>query len=46
MILWHVTLTHFISGAGVISDIATTAERGGFYGLYSIGPMVSDGFYL
>ena len=28
-------------GAGVIGDIATRAERGGFFGLYSIGPMVS-----
>ncbi|KAI0697552.1 MFS general substrate transporter [Cytidiella melzeri] len=26
-------------GAGVIGDIATRAERGGFFGLYSIGPM-------
>ncbi len=28
-------------GAGVIGDIATRAERGGFFGLYSIGANVS-----
>ncbi|KAH7338906.1 MFS general substrate transporter [Rhizoctonia solani] len=27
-------------GAGVISDIATPAERGGFMGLFSLGPMI------
>ncbi|KAA1468010.1 MFS general substrate transporter [Dentipellis sp. KUC8613] len=27
-------------GAGVIADIATPAERGGFFGLISFGPMV------
>jgi len=27
-------------GAGVIGDIADRAERGGFFGLYSMGPMV------
>ncbi|KAH7930389.1 MFS general substrate transporter [Leucogyrophana mollusca] len=27
-------------GAGVIGDIATPAERGGFIGLYALGPMV------
>ncbi|KAI0094287.1 MFS general substrate transporter [Irpex rosettiformis] len=27
-------------GAGVIGDIATRAERGGFFGLYSVGPMI------
>ncbi|KAH7930390.1 MFS general substrate transporter [Leucogyrophana mollusca] len=27
-------------GAGVIGDIATPSERGGFFGLYSLGPMV------
>ncbi|THG97029.1 hypothetical protein EW026_g4906 [Hermanssonia centrifuga] len=27
-------------GAGVIADIATRSERGGFFGLYSLGPMV------
>ncbi|KAJ7750929.1 MFS general substrate transporter [Mycena maculata] len=26
-------------GAGVIGDISTRAERGGFFGVYSIGPM-------
>ncbi|KAJ7090815.1 MFS general substrate transporter [Mycena belliarum] len=25
-------------GAGVIGDISTSAERGGFYGVYSLGP--------
>ncbi|TFK56677.1 MFS general substrate transporter [Heliocybe sulcata] len=27
-------------GAGVVGDIATPAERGGFFGLYNVGPMV------
>lgn len=27
-------------GAGVIADIAERSERGGFFGLYSLGPMV------
>jgi hypothetical protein len=27
-------------GAGVISDIAESKERGGFYGVYTLGPMV------
>ncbi|PPQ63778.1 hypothetical protein CVT24_004320 [Panaeolus cyanescens] len=27
-------------GAGVIGDISTRAERGGFFGLFTIGPMV------
>ncbi|CAE6342309.1 unnamed protein product [Rhizoctonia solani] len=27
-------------GAGVISDIATPGERGGFMGLFSLGPMI------
>jgi hypothetical protein len=27
-------------GAGVISDISTAAERGGFYGVFSLGTMV------
>ncbi|KAJ7597604.1 major facilitator superfamily domain-containing protein [Mycena floridula] len=26
-------------GAGVIGDIAVSAERGGFYGIYGLGPM-------
>jgi len=26
-------------GAGVISDISTPAERGGFYGVFALGPM-------
>ncbi|KAH7913087.1 major facilitator superfamily domain-containing protein [Hygrophoropsis aurantiaca] len=29
-----------VLGTGVIADIATPAERGGFFGLYSLGPMV------
>ena len=28
-------------GAGVIADIATRAERGSFFGFYSLGAMVS-----
>ncbi len=27
-------------GAGVIGDIATPVERGGFFGIYNIGPNV------
>jgi MFS family permease len=27
-------------GAGVIGDITTPAERGGFLGVYNVGPMV------
>lgn len=27
-------------GAGVIGDIATREERGGFYGIYALGPMI------
>ncbi|KAL0953544.1 hypothetical protein HGRIS_004766 [Hohenbuehelia grisea] len=27
-------------GAGVIGDIATRAERGGFFGLYTVGPLI------
>ena len=29
-------------GAGVVGDISTKAERGGFYGLFIVGPMVSQ----
>lgn len=29
-------------GAGVIADIATRAERGGFFGVYTLGPMVKS----
>lgn len=29
-------------GAGIIGDISTPAERGGFMGWNSLGPMVSD----
>ena len=29
-------------GAGVIADVATRAERGSFFGFYSLGPMVRD----
>jgi hypothetical protein len=28
-------------GAGVIGDISTREERGGFFGLFILGPMVS-----
>ena len=28
-------------GAGVVGDISTRSERGGFFGLFTIGPMVS-----
>ena len=28
-------------GAGVIGDISSRAERGGFYGLFMLGPLVS-----
>jgi len=27
-------------GAGIIADIATPAERGGFFGLFGVGPLV------
>ena len=30
-----------IPGAGIIADVAARHERGGFYGVYNIGPMVS-----
>ena len=30
----------WVVGAGVISDIANPAERGGFLGLFALGPMV------
>jgi len=29
------------SGAGIIADIATPAERGGFFGLFGLGALVS-----
>ena len=29
------------SGAGIIGDIATPAERGGFFGLFGLGALVS-----
>ena len=28
-------------GAGVIADISSRAERGGFFGLFMLGPLVS-----
>ena len=28
------------TGAGIIADIATPAERGGFFGLFGVGPLV------
>lgn len=33
----------FATGAGIIADIATPAERGGFYGIFTMGPQVSAG---
>jgi hypothetical protein len=27
-------------GAGVVGDISTRAERGGFFGIFTLGPMV------
>lgn len=32
--------THCGTGAGVIADIAAPAERGSFFGMWNIGPMV------
>jgi hypothetical protein len=29
------------SGVGIVGDIATPAERGGFFGLYGLGALVS-----
>jgi hypothetical protein len=29
------------AGAGIIGDIATPAERGGFFGLFGLGALVS-----
>ena len=28
-------------GAGVVGDISSGAERGGFFGLFMLGPLVS-----
>lgn len=44
---YHLLLC-FISlaiGAGIISDIATPAERGGFFGMFTAGPQVSPRLY-
>lgn len=30
----------FHTGAGVIGDISVPAERGGFFGIFTLGPMV------
>ena len=30
-----------VPGAGIIGDIATPAERGGFFGLFGLGALVS-----
>jgi hypothetical protein len=30
-----------VSGAGIIGDIAAPAERGGFFGLFGLGALVS-----
>jgi MFS family permease len=35
---WTLMMT---SGAGIVGDIATPAERGGFFGLFGLGPLVS-----
>jgi MFS family permease len=32
-------LTNYLGG-GVIGDIATPDERGGFFGFFSLGPMI------
>ena len=41
----HLFLTPFLFsisvGAGVVSDISNRAERGGFFGLFMLGPSVS-----
>jgi hypothetical protein len=29
------------AGAGIIADISTPAERGGFFGLFGLGALVS-----
>lgn len=34
-------LISFATGAGIIADIATPAERGGFFGVFTMGPQVS-----
>jgi len=36
-----ILLTMIFIGSGVISDIAVPSERGGFLGLFSLGPLVS-----
>lgn len=33
-------------GAGVIGDISEPKERGGFYGVYALGPMVGVEFAI
>jgi MFS family permease len=33
-------LAHSYQAGGVIGDISTTAERGGFFGFFSVGPMI------
>lgn len=33
-------------GAGVVADIAEPAERGSFFGLFNIGPMVRISSYV
>ena len=41
----YLYLTQFLFsisvGAGVVGDISSRAERGGFYGLFMLGPLVS-----
>jgi len=35
-----VILVYYSTGAGVIGDISSREERGGFFGLFTLGPMV------
>lgn len=43
-----ISITFFFAGAGVVGDISTRAERGGFFGIFTIGPMVriASCFYI
>ena len=40
---WNLELLmeRLVLGAGVIGDISTPKERGGFFGMFNLGPMVS-----
>jgi hypothetical protein len=37
---WNTAETGFLEGAGVIGDISTPEERGGYFGAFNLGPMV------